>query len=448
MKNKHNINKNLNNVKYIVTRASKPIKGNIIVPGDKSISHRAIMFGSLSNGVTNIKGFLEGYDSLATLQAFREMGVSIYGPKNNKLCISGVGIYGLKNPNKQLYLGNSGTSMRLLTGLLAGQKFDTTLTGDKSLNNRPMKRIANPLKLMGAKIKTDKKGLPPLQIIGKRLKGIKYIMPIASAQVKSCLLLSGIYAKGETKIIEKGLTRDHTERMLKNFGYKLRKKDKTITLVGGSNLQASKIKIPSDISSAAFFLVAASIVPKSELLLEKVGINPTRIGVINILRRMGADIKLLNKKNWSNEPVADIKIKFANLKGIDIPIDQVPLAIDELPILLVAAANAEGITRLRGAEELRVKESDRISVMARGFKTIGVQNKVYEDGIDIIGAKKYKGGYIKSYGDHRVSMSFAIAALRSTDDIIIDDCINVSTSFPNFKTLLNNLGIKIKEVKY
>lgn len=437
-----------NNVKYIVKRAIKPIKGKIIVPGDKSISHRAVMFGSLSNGITNINGFLEGYDSLATLQAFREMGVSIYGPKNNKLCISGVGIYGLKNPKKKLYLGNSGTSMRLLTGLLAGQKFDTQMTGDKSLNNRPMNRVAIPLRLMGAKIKTDKEGRPPVSIIGNRLKGIKYIMPIASAQVKSCLLLAGIYAKGETKIIENGCTRDHTERMLKNFGYKIQKKDNTISLIGGSNLQAKNINIPSDISSAAFFLVAASIIPNSELLLEKVGINPTRVGVINILRKMGADISLLNESNWCNEPVADIHIRYASLKGIDIPIDQVPLAIDELPILLVAAANAEGITRLRGASELRVKESDRISSMAKGFTTIGIKNKVYEDGIDIIGTKKYKGGYINSYGDHRIAMSFTIAALRANDDIIIDDCINVYTSFPNFKTLLNNIGIKIKEVKY
>lgn len=437
-----------NNVKYIVKRAIKPIKGKIIVPGDKSISHRAVMFGSLSNGITNINGFLEGYDSLATLQAFREMGVSIYGPKNNKLCISGVGIYGLKNPKKKLYLGNSGTSMRLLTGLLAGQKFDTQMTGDKSLNNRPMNRVAIPLRLMGAKIKTDQEGIPPIKIIGNRLKGIKYIMPIASAQVKSCLLLAGIYAKGETKIIENGCTRDHTERMLKNFGYKIKKKDNTISLIGGSNLKASNINIPTDISSAAFFLVAASIIPKSELVLEKVGINPTRIGVINILRKMGADINLLNESNWCNEPVSDIYIRYASLKGIDIPIDQVPLAIDELPILLVAAANAEGITRLRGASELRVKESDRISSMAKGFTTIGVKNQVYEDGIDIIGTKKYKGGYINSYGDHRIAMSFTIAALRATDDIIIDDCINVSTSFPNFKKLLNNIGIKIKEVKY
>lgn len=437
-----------NNVKYIVQSAIKPIKGKIIVPGDKSISHRAVMFGSLANGLTNITGFLDGYDSLATLQAFREMGVAIYGPKKNKVCISGVGIYGLKNPKKQLYLGNSGTSMRLLTGLLAGQKFDTKLTGDISLNKRPMNRVATPLKLMGAKIKTDKEGVPPVKIIGKRLKGRKYIMPIASAQVKSCLLLAGMYAKGETKIIEKGCTRDHTERMLQNFGYKIKKQDNTISLFGGSKLQANKIKIPSDISSAAFFLVAASIIPKSELLLEKVGINPTRIGVINILRKMGANINLLNETNWCNEPVADIQIKYANLKGINIPINQVPLAIDELPILLVAAANAEGITRLRGASELRVKECDRISAMAKGFKNIGVETIVYEDGIDIIGTKKYKGGFIKSYGDHRIAMSFTIAALKATDNIVIDDCINVSTSFPNFNHLLTTLGINIKEVKY
>ncbi|CEL12492.1 3-phosphoshikimate 1-carboxyvinyltransferase [Candidatus Portiera aleyrodidarum] len=436
-----------NNVKYIVKKVIKPIKGRIKVPGDKSISHRAVMFGSLSNGITNIKGFLEGYDSLATLKAFKEMGVSIFGPKNKKLCIKGVGIYGLKNPKNKLKLGNSGTSMRLLAGLLSGQKFKTQITGDKSLSSRPMNRVAIPLRLMGAKIKTYKNGRPPIKIIGNRLQGIKYIMPIASAQVKSCLLIAGIYAKGETKIIEKGCTRDHTERMLKNFGYKIKTKKSTISLIGGYNLQATNIKIPSDISSAAFFLVAASIIPNSELLLEKVGINPTRIGVINILRKMGADIKLLNETNWCNEPVADIRVKYTSLKGIDIPKDQVPLAIDELPILLVAAANAEGITRLRGASELRVKESDRIISMAKGFTCIGVKNKVYEDGIDIIGTKNYKGGYINSYGDHRVAMSFTIAALKASDEIIIDDCINVSTSFPNFKELSNNIGIKIKEVK-
>ncbi|AFS18875.1 3-phosphoshikimate 1-carboxyvinyltransferase [Candidatus Portiera aleyrodidarum MED (Bemisia tabaci)] len=437
-----------NKVKYIVQRAIKPIKGIIIVPGDKSISHRALMFGSLATGLTKITGFLDGYDSLSTLQSFREMGVEIYGPKQNILCISGAGIYGLKNPKKNIYLGNSGTSMRLLTGLLAGQKFDTKLTGDLSLNKRPMNRVEIPLRLMGAKIKTDKYGVPPVKILGNRLTGINYIMPIASAQVKSCLLLAGIYAKGETKIIEPGCTRDHTERMLKSFGYKIKQKENTISLVGGSKLKASKIKIPADISSAAFFLVAASIIPNSDLLLKKVGINPTRIGVINILRKMGADINLLNEKIYCNEPVADINIKYAKLKGIDIPLNQVPLAIDELPILLVAAANAEGITRLRGASELRVKECDRISAMAKGFKTIGVKTSVYEDGIDIFGTKVYKGGCINSYGDHRIAMSFTIAALKATDVIVIDDCTNVSTSFPNFNLLLTTLGINIKEVKY
>jgi 3-phosphoshikimate 1-carboxyvinyltransferase len=426
------------------------VSGRIRVPGDKSISHRSIMLGALANGITEVKGFLEGEDSLATLQAFRDMGVAIEGPHQGRVTIHGVGLHGLKTPAGPIYVGNSGTAMRLFTGLLAGQAFDTELTGDASLTKRPMARVADPLRLMGAKIDTAEGGRPPLKIHGGQpLKGIDYDMPMASAQVKSCLLLAGLYAEGETRVREPAPTRDHTERMLNGFGYKVDRDGDLAMLQGGGELTSAPIDVPSDISSATFFLVAAAITPGADLVLEHVGVNPTRIGVINILKAMGADLRLENRREVGGEPVADLHIRYAPLKGIDIPVDQVPLAIDEFPALFVAAANAEGTTRLRGAEELRVKESDRIQAMADGLEILGVEATVYDDGIDIVGKggerPNYSGGQVDSLGDHRIAMAFTIAALRADGPITIDDCANVATSFPGFVTLANKVGLELTE---
>jgi 3-phosphoshikimate 1-carboxyvinyltransferase len=419
------------------------LQGKIRVPGDKSISHRSIMLGAIAEGVTRVTGFLEGEDNLATLSAFRSMGVRIEGPEQGRLTIHGVGRGGLKAPAGDLYLGNSGTSMRLLAGLLAAQPFDCILTGDISLSTRPMRRVTAPLAQMGASIETTPDGTPPLRIHGNPgLKGIDYVMPVASAQVKSCLLLAGLYAEEITCVTEPAPTRDHTERMLEGFGYTVKRDGNRICVHGGGRLTGGPIDVPADISSAAFFLVGASIAPGSDLTLQHVGINPTRVGVINILRRMGADIRLGNEQTAAGEPVADIRVRGSQLHGIRIPEDQVPLAIDEFPALFVAAACADGETVLTGARELRVKESDRIQVMADGLQTLGVNAQPTEDGMVIQGGP-ISGGTVGSHGDHRIAMSFAMAALRATGPIEIEDCANVNTSFPGFVELARQAGLSI-----
>ncbi|MGY0215953.1 bifunctional prephenate dehydrogenase/3-phosphoshikimate 1-carboxyvinyltransferase [Endozoicomonadaceae bacterium StTr2] len=423
-----------------------PIQGELRVPGDKSISHRSIMMGSLAEGTTHVSGFLEGEDSLATLQAFRDMGVVIEGPHDGKVTIYGVGLHGLQPPPGDIYLGNAGTGMRLFSGLMAGQKFDTRLTGDESLSGRPMKRVTAPLKEMGAVISADEGETPPLAIEGgKPLQGIEYDMPMASAQVKSCLLLAGLYADGKTTVTEPAPTRDHTERMLQAFGCPVEVDGDRISVSTCQGLKACDIDVPADISSAAFFLVAASIVPGSDLRLMHVGLNPTRDGVINILRQMGASITVENERMVGGEPVADLRVQAAPLHGIEIPQDQVPLAIDEFPVLFIAAACAEGKTVLRGAEELRVKESDRIQSMANGLQALGVETKVLPDGIEITGGA-IGGGTVDSYGDHRIAMAFAVAALRAEGTINIHDCANVATSFPKFSDLANGVGFNIKTI--
>ncbi|MDH5325786.1 MAG: 3-phosphoshikimate 1-carboxyvinyltransferase [Gammaproteobacteria bacterium] len=417
--------------------------GDVRVPGDKSISHRSIMLGSLANGVTQVSGFLEGEDSIATLEAFRAMGVKIERLNQGELRIHGVGLHGLQAPSQALDLGNSGTSMRLLSGLLSGQPFDTELTGDVSLSGRPMRRVTEPLAQMGAQIETTEKGTAPLKIRGgHKLKGIEYLSPVASAQVKSCLLLAGLYAQGETCVTEPAVTRDHTERMLRGFGYTVRRNGSTVCLQGGGELTAAQLDIPADISSAAFFMVGASIAPGSDLLLRHVGMNPTRIGVINILRAMGANIEIQSPREVNGEPVADIRITSADLHGIAIPEDQVPLAIDEFPALFVAAACAEGETVLTGAKELRVKESDRIQAMADGLVALGVDARPTEDGM-IINGGPIGSGEVNSHGDHRIAMSFAMAALRAEGEIVIRDCANVNTSFPDFAHLATQTGLKL-----
>ena len=420
------------------------LTGRIRVPGDKSISHRSIMLGALAEGTTDISGFLEGEDSLATLRAFRAMGVDIEGPDSGRVVVHGVGLHGLKPPARPLDLGNSGTSMRLLSGLLAGQAFDTELVGDSSLMSRPMRRVTAPLAQMGAVIATTDAGTAPLRISGgQRLQGIDYAMPVASAQVKSCLLLAGLYAAGRTCVHEPAPTRDHTERMLNGMGYSVNCHDSVACLDGGGSLTATAIDVPADISSAAFFLVGASIASGSGLVLEHVGINPTRTGVLEILKLMGADIEIQNPREVGGEPVADLRVRSARLRGIDIPVEQVPLAIDEFPALFVAAACAEGRTVLTGAEELRVKESDRIQVMADGLQALGVNAEPTPDGLIIQGGA-IGGGTVNSHGDHRIAMSFAMAALRATGAVTITDCANVNTSFPGFVELAAGAGLDIR----
>ncbi len=426
------------------------VQGTVRVPGDKSISHRSIMLGAIAEGVTEISGFLEGDDALSTLNAFRAMGVTIEGPQDGRVRVHGVGLHGLKAPQGPLDMGNSGTSMRLLSGLIAGQRFAATLIGDESLSKRPMERVAKPLRLMGAVVETQEGGRPPLVIKGQgKLKGIHYDLPMASAQVKSCLLLAGLYAEGETSVTEPAPTRDHTERMLGGFGYPVEQRGAaTVAVASGGRLSATTIDVPADISSATFFMVAAAIAPGSDLILTHVGINPTRIGVINILKLMGADLTVSNQREVGGEPVADIRVCYAPLTGIDIPEYQVPLAIDEFPALFIAAACAEGTTVLRGAEELRVKESDRIQVMADGLHTLGIDAQPTPDGIVIEGARWRRlflgGGVIHSHHDHRIAMSFAIASLRANAPIRIEKCDNVATSFPNFVELGQAAGLRIK----
>ena len=429
-----------------IASPSTTLSGNLKVPGDKSISHRSIMLGSLSNGITKVSGFLEGEDALSTLKAFQAMGVKIEREGDN-VTIYGVGINGLKKPEKALDLGNSGTSMRLMSGILAAQEFDCELVGDESLSKRPMGRVINPLKEMGAVIESGD-GKPPLKITGgQKLKGIQYDLPVASAQVKSCVLLAGLYANGDTCVTEPAPTRDHTERMLKGLGYDVRVNDNKMCLTGGGELTATQIQVPSDISSSAFFMVAACIAPQADITLLGVNINPTRTGVIDILKLMGANLTLANEREIGGELLADIRIQSSKLKGINIPQELVPLAIDEFPAVFIAASCAQGETVLTGARELRVKESDRIQVMADGLNILGIKNEVLEDGIKIQGGKfKKPTAMIESHHDHRISMSFAVASLRCDYPIEINGVDNVMTSFPNFVELANSAGMDITEI--
>lgn len=419
------------------------LTGSLTVPGDKSISHRAVMLAALAEGVTEVTGFLNGEDCLSTMQAFRAMGVGIEQITATRLRIQGAGRRGLKQASGDLDLGNSGTSMRLMAGVLAGQDFDSVLTGDGSLRRRPMKRVTEPLARMGARIETSPQGTAPLRLQGgAALKGIDYVMPVASAQVKSCLLLAGLFAEGETAVTEPAPSRDHTERMLCDFGYTLQRSGSRVSLQGGGHLQAAPVAVPGDISSAAFFMVGAAIAPGSDLLIRNVGTNPTRTGIIEILRMMGADITFHTVADTGGEPVSDIRVRGSTLRGIHIPAALVPLAIDEFPAIFIAAACAEGETVLTGAEELRVKESDRIAVMAEGLRTLGIEAEPTVDGIVIRGGPM-QTGRVHAQGDHRVAMSFAIAALRATGPILIDDCANVNTSFPGFAALAAQTGLGI-----
>ncbi len=425
------------------------LTGRIRVPGDKSISHRSIMLASIADGVSEVSGFLEGADAISTMNVFRALSVRIDGPNNGQVVVHGVGRDGLRGVTQALDCGNAGTAMRLLMGLLAGQKFGSKLVGDDSLSRRPMKRVTIPLTQMGAKLQSHE-GMPPILIEASQgLAAIHYSMPIASAQVKSSILLAGLYADGMTSVTEPAPTRDHTERMLRGFGVVIERDGATTRLVGGQRLTATRIEVPADISSAAFFLVGASIAAGSDLTLLHVGLNPTRTGVLEILRLMGANIEIANQREVGGEPVGDLRVRAASLRGINVPAELVPLAIDEFPAIFVAAACAQGRTVVTGAEELRVKESDRIAVMAQGLQALGIAATATPDGMVIEGrggdAKVFGGAVVHSEGDHRIAMALAMAALRSSGEVRIHDTLNVATSFPGFVELARGAGLNIGE---
>lgn len=423
------------------------VGGRIAVPGDKSISHRALMLGAVAEGTTTVRGFLASEDCLATQAALEAMGVPIERRADGFVRIEGVGPHGLKPPQKTLDLGNSGTAIRLLMGLLAGQAFDVTMTGDASLRQRPMERVAVPLRLMGARIETAAGGRPPVVVRGgARLSGIDYSLPMASAQVKSAVLLAALSAQGTTTVRSPGPSRDHTERMLAAMGVPLELAEEgvghTVTLTGPATLRGGEVHVPGDFSSAAFFLVAGCLAARNGLLIENVGINPTRIGLLTILREMGARIELRNERTVGAEPVADLFVTQSELTGVDVPPELVPLAIDEFPILFVAAAAARGETVVSGAEELRKKETDRIAVMAEGLKALGVEVEERPDGARIVGGPLGSGS-VDSRGDHRIAMSFAVASLRAAGPIEISNTAEVATSFPSFLEVARAAGLDV-----
>ena len=425
-----------------LARPGTPLRGTIRVPGDKSISHRAMMLGALADGVTRVSGFLEGEDTLATAAAFRTMGVRIDDDGPGRKIVHGVGIDGLKPPCAPIDCGNAGTGMRLLAGLLAGQPFDSTLIGDASLTRRPMRRVTEPLARMGARIETAEGGTPPLRIFGgQALAGIDCDLPVASAQVKSALLLAGLYASGETTVREPHPTRDYTERMLAALGWPIEFSPGFARLSGGHRLTATDIAVPGDFSSAAFFLVAASLVPGSDLLIEGVGMNPRRTGLLDALRLMGADIRPCNAREEGGEPVADLQVRHAPLHGIEVPEHLVSDMIDEFPVLFVAATAASGTTVVRGAAELRVKESDRIAVMASGLRAMGARIDETPDGAVIHGGATLGGASVDAHDDHRIAMSFVVAGQRASAPVTLRGCATVATSFPGFFDLANRAGM-------
>jgi 3-phosphoshikimate 1-carboxyvinyltransferase len=429
-------------MKSHTVQPARSIRGEISVPGDKSISHRSIMLGSIARGETRVRGFLRGEDNLATLNAFRSMGVDI-DDDGETLSIKGKGLHGLAEPSDVLDCGNSGTSMRLMTGLLAGQRFFSVLTGDKYLRNRPMKRVIEPLGRMGAAINGRAGGdKAPLAIVGKQLSGIRHDSTVASAQVKSAIMLAGLYASGETVVVEPHLSRDHSERMFRYFGADIEAGGPMVKVRGGRELEGRDIIVPGDISSAAFFMVAALIVPGSELLIRGVGVNPTRTGVIDILTDMGGSLELLDRREISGEPVADILVRASRLKGIEIGGELVPRAIDEFPVICVAAAHASGRTVIRDARELRVKETDRIAAMASSLRSAGVEVAETEDGMEISGLERLRGSVTDSCGDHRIAMSMLVAGLAASGGITVRDVDCIATSFPNFIPLLEGVAVR------
>ena len=427
---------------WIASRGTA-LHGEIAVPGDKSVSHRAVMLGAIAEGTTRIEGFLEGEDTRATAAIFARLGVRIEAPSDGVRIVHGVGLHGLQAASGPLDCGNAGTAMRLLAGLLAAQRFDSVLVGDESLSKRPMRRVIEPLAAMGAEI-ASQDGCAPLRIHGgQALRGVDCTLPVASAQLKSALLLAGLYANGETVVREPHPTRDYTERMLAAFGADIEASPGIARLRGGRALRATAIRVPADFSSAAFFLVAATLVPGSELVLRGIGMNPRRIGLLHVLRAMGADIVEENAGERGGEPVADLRVRHAPLCGIEVPIEHVPDMIDEFPALFVAAACAEGVTVVRGASELRVKESDRIAGMAGGLRALGIRVDETPDGATVHGGT-LRGGEVDSRGDHRVAMAFAVAAQLARGEVRIDDVANVATSFPGFDALARDIGFSLR----
>ncbi|ADV27560.1 3-phosphoshikimate 1-carboxyvinyltransferase [Pseudoxanthomonas suwonensis 11-1] len=427
-----------------IASAGQPLRGTLEIPGDKSVSHRAVMFAALADGTSTIDGFLEGEDTRSTAAIFERLGVRIETPTPSRRIVHGVGVDGLRAADGPLDCGNAGTGMRLLAGLLAGQAFDSVLVGDASLSKRPMRRVTVPLAEMGARIDTGADGTPPLRIHGgQALHGIDYTLPVASAQVKSALLLAGLYAHGETSITEPHPTRDYTERMLAAFGVDIEFSPGRARLRGGQRLRATDIAVPADFSSAAFFLVAASIVPGSELRLKAVGLNPRRTGLLHALRLMGADITEENPSTHGGEPVADLVVRHAPLRGVQVPEALVPDMIDEFPALFVAAACAEGPTVVTGAGELRVKESDRLAAMANGLRTLGLQVDETADGATIHPGQLH-GGIIESLHDHRIAMSFSVAGQRADGQVRINEIATVATSFPGFDQLARGCGFALE----
>ena len=425
--------------KYTVNQA-KDLKGEIKVPGDKSISHRAIMLGSIAKGDTTIENFLRSADCMSTVECFRKMGIEIIF-EDGIVTVKGKGLFGLHEPSDVFDVGNSGTTMRLIVGILAGQKFHSTLTGDESIRRRPMGRVIEPLKKMGAVIHGRQRDtLAPLTVIGKDIKGITYEMPISSAQVKSAILLAGLYASGATTVIEKEPTRDHTERMLEHFGAGIKINEKKISVEGRQELNGGKVFVPGDISSAAFPIVAAAIVPGSEILIRNVGVNPGRTGIIDVLHRMGAQIEVADERMLSGEPVADISVKYSQLNAIELSGSVIPRIIDEIPVIAVAATQAKGKTVIKGAEELRVKESDRIKTTVHELKRLGANIEEARDGFVIYGPSKLKGAVCQSYGDHRIAMISAIAGLAASGQTVVEKTECVETSFPTFTSILNSLS--------
>jgi 3-phosphoshikimate 1-carboxyvinyltransferase len=438
-------------VSCYVVQPSSHIHGAAVIPGDKSISHRALMLGSLAEGDTHIHGFLESEDCLATLLALRQLGVRIEGPHDGQVIVHGAGAAGLHGAAGALDMGNAGTAMRLFMGLLAGQPFDSTLIGDASLTRRPMERVAVPLRLMGADITTHD-GRPPIQIRGgTRLAAIDYELPVTSAQVKSAILLAALRADGRTRVIEPAPSRDHTERMLAAFGVEVLHAGGAIALQGGQLLRGTRVEVPGDFSSAAFFIVAGCLAARQVLVLRGIGLNPTRTGLLDLLREMGADIRV---RLWgesssgarsASEPVADIEVYASPLHGIKVAQAAVPVTIDELPVFFIAAACAQGETLVRGALELRIKESDRLAAMATGLARLGVELELLTDGMWIRGASGgFGGGAIDSHGDHRIAMAFAMAAVRARGPIEIRDVASVATSFPNFVASARQVGLQIE----
>ncbi len=431
-----------------VCQPGSTIGGDISVPGDKSVSHRALMLGGIADGDTHVRGFLDSEDCLATLAALQQLGVRIER-SGSELTIHGVGPDGFRAPTRPLDMGNAGTAMRLSMGLLAPQRFNSTLIGDASLMRRPMERAATPLRLMGADIITHD-GCPPVKIRGHSgLKAIEYELPVASAQVKSAVLLAALRADGRTRVIEPAPTRDHTERMLSAFGVEVLRDERGVAIEGGQILRATEVEVPGDFSSAAFFLVAGCLAADTGLILRGVGINPTRTGLLELLRAMGADIRLSSRSaaeapgRLAGEPVADIEVRTSRLHGIKVPESLVPLSIDEFPVFFIAAACAEGETLVRGALELRVKESDRLAVMAEGLAQLGVEHELLPDGLWLRGGSGFGGGVVDSHGDHRIAMAFAMASVRATAPLEIHDIANVATSFPGFLPTAQSAGLRI-----